>query len=116
MGRGSNLSALTRQLTPQAPERTAAQRTGVAPRGRIEEQVQKKEKAVRYYPQRARRKLDISLLLKVCPDCLGDLVFESDFSGEFYRCLQCKNRTEPRNRVGRLPTLPTPESRPRLIA
>ena len=30
---------------------------------------------MRYFPQRARRKLDISLLLKVCPDCLGDLVF-----------------------------------------
>lgn len=73
-----------------------------------------KEEAVRYYPQRARRKLDISLLLKVCPDCLGDLVFHSDFSGEYYRCLQCNSRTEPRSKLGRLPDIPA--SRPRLIA
>lgn len=72
---------------------------------------------MRYYPQRARRKLDIALLLKVCPDCLGDLVFESDFSGEHYRCLQCNSRTEPRNKLGRLPDMSTPQpARPRLIA
>ncbi len=70
---------------------------------------------MRYYPQRARRKMDIALLLKVCPDCLGDLVFESDFSGERYRCLQCNSRTVPRDKVGRLPDMTTPES-PRLIA
>ena len=35
---------------------------------------------------------------------------------EAERCLQCKNRTEPRNRVGRVPTLPVSDSRPRLIA
>jgi len=71
---------------------------------------------VRYYPQRARRKLDISLLLKVCPDCLGDLVFESDFSGDYYRCLQCNSRTQPRNKPGRLPEIATPNTRLPLIA
>ena len=60
---------------------------------------------MRYFPQRARRKLDISLLLKVCPDCLGDLVFHSDFGGEYYRCLQCNSRTEPRSFVSRLADL-----------
>ncbi len=59
-----------------------------------------------YYPQRARKKLDLALLLKVCPNCLGDLVIGSDFSGEYYRCLQCNTRTEPGNRIGRLPDLP----------
>jgi hypothetical protein len=47
---------------------------------------------LRYFPRRAPRKLDISLLLKVCPNCLGDLVFRSDFSGDYYRCLQCNER------------------------
>ena len=60
---------------------------------------------MRYFPQRARRKLDISLLLKVCPTCLGDLVFHADFSGDYYRCLQCNERTEPRNKIGHLPDL-----------
>jgi hypothetical protein len=63
---------------------------------------------MRYFPGRARKKLDISLLLKVCPECLGDLVFRSDFSGDYYRCLQCNQRMEPRNRIGRLPSLPRP--------
>lgn len=71
---------------------------------------------MRYYPQRARRKLDISLLLKVCPDCLGDLVLESNVSGEYYRCLQCNSRTEPRNKTGDLPDISPPAPRPRLIA
>lgn len=60
-----------------------------------------------YLPQRPRKKLDIALLLKVCPLCLGDLVFASDFSGEYYRCLQCNQRTEPRSGIGRLPELHT---------
>ncbi len=59
-----------------------------------------------YFPQRARKKLDLALLLKVCPQCLGDLVFRSDFSGEYYRCLQCNARTEPGNRIGHLKDLP----------
>lgn len=62
---------------------------------------------MRYFPGRARRKVDISLLLKVCPECLGDLVFNSDFSGEHYRCLQCNARMEPKSRIGRLRSLPT---------
>ena len=37
---------------------------------------------MRDVPQRARRKLDLASLLKVCPQCLGDLVFRADFSGE----------------------------------
>jgi hypothetical protein len=47
---------------------------------------------LRYFPWRASRKLDISLLLKVCPNCLGDLVFRSDSSGDYYRCEQCNAR------------------------
>ncbi len=61
---------------------------------------------MRYVPQRARRSLDLATLLKVCPQCLGDLVFRSDFSGDYYRCLQCNARTEPTNRIGRLADLP----------
>lgn len=63
---------------------------------------------MRYFPGRARRKVDIALLLKVCPECLGDLVFESDFSGEFYRCLQCNTRMEPKNHIGRIREYPHP--------
>jgi hypothetical protein len=37
---------------------------------------------------------------------LGDLVDRSDFGGDYYCCLQCNVRTEPRNRIGRLPDLP----------
>lgn len=60
-----------------------------------------------YFPQRPRKKLDLALLLKVCPQCLGDLVMRSDFSGEYFRCLQCNERTETLNRPSRLrPTLP----------
>jgi hypothetical protein len=71
---------------------------------------------MRYFPQRARRKMDIALLLKVCPTCLGDLVFHADFSGDYYRCLQCNERTEPRSNIGRLPALdnPTTETQPLL--
>ena len=65
---------------------------------------------MRYFPQRARKTLDLATLLKVCPQCLGDLVFRSDFSGEYYHCLQCNVRTEPRTRIGRLPDLPAPHS------
>ena len=55
---------------------------------------------------RARKKLDLATLLKICPQCLGDLVFRSDFGGEHYRCLQCNLQTEPMNRIGRLQDLP----------
>lgn len=50
---------------------------------------------MRYFPWRASRKLDISLLLKVCPNCLGDLVFRSDYRGDYYRCAQCNTRAVP---------------------
>lgn len=55
---------------------------------------------------RSRKKLDLATLLKICPQCLGDLVFRSDFGGEYYRCLQCNLQTEPMNRIGRLQELP----------
>ncbi len=58
-----------------------------------------------YLPQRARKTLDLATLLKVCPQCLGDLVARSDFSGDYYLCLQCNLRTEPTSRLGRLPEL-----------
>ena len=61
---------------------------------------------MRDFPQRARKKLDLASLLKICPQCLGDLVARSDFAGDYYCCLQCNVRTEPRNRIGRLPDLP----------
>lgn len=60
---------------------------------------------MRYLPQRARKTLDLATLLKVCPQCLGDLVARSDFSGDYYLCLQCNLRTEPMSRIGRLPDL-----------
>ncbi len=59
-----------------------------------------------YFPQRARKKLDLASLLKICPQCLGDLVARSDFAGDYYCCLQCNVRTEPKSRIGRLPDLP----------
>jgi len=57
---------------------------------------------MRYFTQRARKKVDLALLLKCCPHCLGDLEFRSDFSGEFYMCLQCNARAEPASKAGRL--------------
>jgi acetyl-CoA carboxylase beta subunit len=60
---------------------------------------------MRYLPQRARKHLNLAALLKVCPECLGDLVFSSDFSGDYYRCLQCNSRTDTSSRIGRLPDL-----------
>lgn len=60
---------------------------------------------MRYLPQRARKTLDLATLLKVCPQCLGDLVERSDFSGDYYCCLQCNLRTGPMSRIGRLPEI-----------
>lgn len=57
---------------------------------------------MRYFPQRAPRKMDISLLLKVCQDCLGDLVFSSDATSSYYRCLQCNARAVPRDYAARV--------------
>jgi hypothetical protein len=71
---------------------------------------------VRDFPQRARKKLDLASLFKVCPQCLGDLVYRADFSGDYYLCLQCNVRTEPRSRIGRLPTLPTAPDLAQMIA
>jgi hypothetical protein len=62
---------------------------------------------MRYFPQRGPRTLDVSLLLKVCPDCLGDLVFCSETTGDYYRCIQCDHRTERRDGIGQLVDLPT---------
>jgi hypothetical protein len=53
---------------------------------------------MRYFPKRARRNLDISLLLKVCPICLGDLEKEVDPTGTSYRCMQCDEIVQPRVR------------------
>ena len=61
---------------------------------------------MRYFPQRARKTLDLASLLKICPQCLGDLVSRSDFAGDYYCCLQCNVRTVPSSRIGRLPDLP----------
>lgn len=55
-----------------------------------------------YFPQRGPRKLDISLLLRVCSECLGDLVFCSTEDGDYYRCIQCDARTPIRSGMGRL--------------
>lgn len=70
---------------------------------------------MRDLPQRARRILDLASILRVCPQCLGDLVERSDFAGDYYCCLQCNVRTEPRSRIGRLADLPTgPQPQPAL--
>ena len=60
---------------------------------------------MRYFPKRARQNLDLALMLRCCPHCLGDLEFRSDFSGEYYTCLQCNERADPQDRVVRLATL-----------
>jgi hypothetical protein len=46
--------------------------------------------------------MDISIILKVCPNCLGDLVFRSDFTGDYYSCLQCNERADLTPRRGML--------------
>jgi hypothetical protein len=67
---------------------------------------------MRYFPGRARKNLDIAALLRVCPQCLGDLEFHTDFSGQYFRCLQCNERTEPRSSIGRLaPIASAPSTR-----
>jgi hypothetical protein len=60
---------------------------------------------MRYFPGRARKNVDIASLLRVCPQCLGDLEHRADVSGEYFRCIQCNARTEPRESVRRLPRL-----------
>lgn len=52
-----------------------------------------------YLNERPRKKLDLAALLHICPHCLGDLVERSDFAGEYYLCLQCGTRAQPRSRI-----------------
>lgn len=66
---------------------------------------------MRYFsPPRARRNLDLALMLRCCPLCMGDLEFRSDFTGEYYTCLQCSKRADPPASVGRL-AIPAPHHR-----
>jgi hypothetical protein len=67
---------------------------------------------LRYFPWRASRKLDISLVLKVCPNCLGDLVFRSDFGGDYYRCAQCNIRAVPGLHVDQVTGIRSIDRRP----
>jgi len=67
---------------------------------------------MRYFPQRARTKQDISVLLKVCPDCLGDLVHRNDYSGDYYLCMQCNERVEAWSKPAR-PSIARPITLPR---
>lgn len=60
-----------------------------------------------YLNQSPRKVLDLASLLHICPLCLGDLVERSDFAGEYFLCLQCGSRNEPRNRIGRLREVPS---------
>lgn len=70
---------------------------------------------MRYFPRRMRQNLDLALLLRCCPECCGDLEFQSDISGEYYACLQCKERAGAANTIGRLASLTSRET-PRLPA
>ena len=65
---------------------------------------------MRYFPPRARQNLDLALMLRCCPHCMGDLEFRSDFTGEYYTCLQCSKRADPPASVGLLAAL-APHSR-----
>lgn len=60
---------------------------------------------MRYFPKRARKKQDISLLLKVCPNCLGDLVTRFSMNGVYYLCIQCHEAVHPQRKV---PAAPMP--------
>ena len=68
---------------------------------------------MRYFPPRARPNLDLALMLRCCPHCMGDLEFRSDFTGDYYTCLQCSKRADPSAGVGHLAIL-GPHSRTRL--
>ena len=68
---------------------------------------------MRYFPPRARQNLDLALMLRCCPHCMGDLEFRSDFTGEYYTCLQCSKRADPPTSVSRLAAL-APDNRPPL--
>ncbi len=60
---------------------------------------------MRYFPSRARQDLDLALMLRCCPHCMGDLEFRSDFTGEYYTCLQCSKRADSPASAGHLATL-----------
>jgi len=68
---------------------------------------------MRYFPSRARQDLDLALMLRCCPHCMGDLEFRSDFTGEYYTCLQCSKRAETPASDGHLAIL-APHNRTRL--
>ena len=68
---------------------------------------------MRYFPSRARQDLDLALMLRCCPHCMGDLEFRSDFTGDYYTCLQCSKRADPPAGVGQL-SIPGPHNRTRL--
>jgi hypothetical protein len=70
---------------------------------------------VRYPTGRGHRKPDLAILLKVCPHCLGDLVAVSDFSGDYYSCLQCDTQVSPRAR-GPSPPAQHPRQPPDFLA
>lgn len=61
---------------------------------------------MRYFPRRARKKQDISLLLKVCPNCVGDLVTRLNVTGVYYLCIQCNEVVHP---MKKRPALPLPK-------
>ncbi len=60
---------------------------------------------MRDFPPRARQDLDLALMLRCCPHCMGDLEFRSDFTGEYYTCLQCSKRAEQPGNVGNMALL-----------
>ena len=62
---------------------------------------------MRYFPELARKKQDISLLLKVCPTCLGDLVPLSRAADDSLRCMQCNETLQPA--TARRSALPLPK-------
>ncbi len=77
---------------------------------------------MRYFPKRARKKQDISLLLKVCQTCLGDLTVRLGVTGMYYQCIQCSEIVQPASKRRTIPlpglaTLPGdffPEAEPTL--
>ena len=67
---------------------------------------------MRYFPLRERQNFDLALMLRCCPHCMGDLEFRSDFTGQYYTCLQCSKRADPPASAGHLAAL-APHNRTR---
>jgi|FLYL01.1.fsa_nt_gi hypothetical protein len=44
-------------------------------------------------PKRPGRHIDLASALRVCPECLGDLVPRSDAAGSYLVCTHCHLRT-----------------------